>query len=77
MKTAVQELIDKMEQDPMMYAPILVLIDEMKLIEKEKEQMCSLAYKFIKKECRAISGRVFCYGSPSDVYEEMFNTESK
>jgi len=38
MKTAVQELVEEMEQSPLMFAPALALIKEKNFLEKEKEQ---------------------------------------
>jgi len=39
MKTAVQELVEEMEQSPLMFAPALALIKEKNFLEKEKEQI--------------------------------------
>jgi len=39
MKTAMQELVEEMEQSPLMFAPALALIKEKNFLEKEKEQM--------------------------------------
>jgi len=38
MKTAMQELVEEMEQSPLMFAPALALIKEKNFLEKEKEQ---------------------------------------
>ena len=37
MKTPMQELIDEMQKSPLMFASALALIDEMRMLEKEKE----------------------------------------
>ena len=39
MKTAMQELVEEMEQSPLMFAPALALIKEKNFLEKEKEQI--------------------------------------
>jgi hypothetical protein len=39
MKTAVQELVEEMEQSPLMFAPALALIKEKNFLDKEKEQI--------------------------------------
>jgi hypothetical protein len=46
MKTAVQELVEEMEQSPLMFAPALALIKEKNFLEKEKEQMVDFAFKY-------------------------------
>lgn len=37
MKTPMQELIDEMQKSPVMFASALTLIEQMKMLEKEKE----------------------------------------
>jgi hypothetical protein len=37
MKTPIQELIDEMQKSPLMFAPALTLVEEMRMLEKEKE----------------------------------------
>ena len=37
MKTPMQELIDEMQKSPLMFASALALIEEMRMLEKEKE----------------------------------------
>ncbi len=37
MKTPIQELIDEMQKSPLMFASALALIEEMRMLEKEKE----------------------------------------
>jgi hypothetical protein len=39
MKTAMQELVEEMEQSPLMFAPTIALIKEKNFLEKEKEQI--------------------------------------
>jgi hypothetical protein len=46
MKTPMQELVEEMEQSPLMFAPALALIKEKNFLEKEKEQMCEFADEF-------------------------------
>ena len=37
MKTPIQKLIDEMQKSPLMFASALALIEEMRMLEKEKE----------------------------------------
>ena len=37
MKTTIQELMDEMQKSPLMFASALALIEEMSLLDKEKE----------------------------------------
>ena len=43
-KTAVHHLIDEMKKSPLMFAPALMLIDSLKLMDMEKNQIIT-AYK--------------------------------
>jgi hypothetical protein len=38
-QTAIQQLIEKMGKSPLMFASALILIDSLKCVEKEKEQI--------------------------------------
>ena len=40
MKTPMQDLIDEMQKSPLMFASALTLIEEMGMLEKEKDVMC-------------------------------------
>jgi len=39
MKTPMQELISEMEKSPLMFASALALIEQMRMLEKEKESI--------------------------------------
>ena len=40
MKTPMQDLIDEMQKSPLMFASALTLIEQMRILEKEKDVMC-------------------------------------
>ena len=42
MKTPMQELISEMEKSPLMFASALALIEQMRMLEKEKKVICSV-----------------------------------
>ena len=74
MKTAVQELVEEMEQSPLMFAPALALIKEKNFLEKEKEQIIDAN----------IAGMEFIPVDPNryqedaeEYYNETFNTNEK
>ena len=74
MKTAVQELVEEMEQSPLMFAPAIALIKEKNFLEKEKEQIMNAN----------IAGMEFIAVDPNrhqedaeQYYNETFNTKEK
>ncbi len=70
MKTPLQELIDEMQKSPLMFASALTLIDEIGLLEKEKETMVDFAYK-----CRNLmAADEFAI---THWYDKTFNTKEK
>ena len=53
MKTPMQELIDEMQKSPVMFASALTLIEQMRMLEKEKEvaqQYAEFAIECDRKE---------------------------
>jgi len=74
MKTPMQELIDEMQKSPLMFASALTLIENTRMLEKEKEM---LAWVWLDAQV-AYQGDE--YIKPSDptfdeYYEETFNTK--
>jgi hypothetical protein len=74
MKTAVQELVEEMEQSPLMFAPALALIKEKNFLEKEKEQIMDAwieagEYGYLSQE----SDRVLA----EQYYNETFNINDR
>jgi hypothetical protein len=67
MKTAMQELVEEMEQSPLMFAPALALIKEKNFLEKEKEQMIDFAFKYGDLTTREIS----------DSFDKEYKTNEK
>ena len=68
MKTPMQELIDEMQKSPLMFASALALIEEMRMLEKEKEAMCEFAERYLDSIPKE-------HPSVEDVYNETFNTK--
>jgi hypothetical protein len=68
MKTAMQELVEEMEQSPLMFAPALALIKEKNFLEKEKEQIVKA---YIADSVLRLSTKAEQY------YNETFNTNEK
>jgi hypothetical protein len=67
MKTAMQELVEEMEQSPLMFAPALALIKEKNFLEKEKEQMVDFAFKYGDLTTREIA----------DSFDKEYKTNEK
>ena len=70
MKTPIQELIDEMQKSPLMFASALALIEEMRMLEKEKE-VIENAY-WDGGQWVPTSG-----SQCEEYYNETFNTEDK
>jgi hypothetical protein len=70
MKTAMQELVEEMEQSPLMFAPALALIKEKNFLEMEKEQIMD-AYD------AGWSDGVHSIDLNDEYYNETFNTNEK
>lgn len=71
MKTPMQELISEMEKSPLMFASALALIEEMRMIEKEKEYF--MAYGF---SCCLMTKQKNDW-SLEALFNEHFNTKEK
>ena len=69
MKTPMQELIDEMQKSPVMFASALTLIEQMRMLKKEKEAMCEFAERYLDSIPKE-------HPSVEDVYNETFNTIS-
>jgi hypothetical protein len=67
MKTTMQELVEEMEQSPLMFAPALALIKEKNFLEKEKEQMVDFAFKYGDLTTREIA----------DSFDKEYKTNEK
>ena len=67
MKTAMQELVEEMEQSPLMFAPTIALIKEKNFLEKEKEQMVDFAFKYGDLTTREIA----------DAFDKEYKTNEK
>jgi hypothetical protein len=70
MKTSMQELVEEMEQSPLMFAPALALIKEKNFLEMEKEQIMD-AYD------AGWSDGVHSIDLNDEYYNETFNTNEK
>ena len=69
-----QELIDEMQKSPLMFASALALIDEMRMLEKEKEVIKN-AY------IEGCGDNILCESTDKkraeEYYNETFNTKEK
>ena len=68
MKTPMQELIDEMQKSPLMFASALTLVENMRMLEKEKEVIMN-AYIFGIQDEYVIGSQRY--------YNETFNTKEK
>ena len=71
MATPMQELIDEMQKSPLMFASALTLIEEMRMLEKEKEVMCEF------QELAQRTDFWVEYDGSEDCFEKTFNTKEK
>jgi hypothetical protein len=69
MKTPIQELIDEMQKSPLMFAPALTLVEEMRMLEKEKE--------VIMDSFSSGEHQQGFEGEAEQYYNETFNTKEK
>ena len=70
MKTPMQELIDEMQKSPLMFASALALIEQMRMLEKEKEAIMN-AYDIGWSDAKQGKDLNDLY------YFETFNTQEK
>ena len=71
-KTPIQELIDEMQKSPLMFASSLTLIDQMRMLEKEKEdrrKVFSIGYR--------MKTLFFDKVSINEIFDITFNTEER
>ena len=74
MKTPMQELIDEMQKSPVMFASALTLIEQMRMLEKEKKFICMVYDDAVANLDRNYYG-IEKYGEL--YYNGTFNTEEK
>lgn len=73
MKTAMQELVDFMKQSPMMFAATLFMIEEHKLLEKEKQQIVKAVNETFESTSSALNqGRMDTPIDGNDYYNFTF-----